>query len=57
MSYVQIPQNIGRSLLPTINMIPFKLPSVSSIRLNGASHCNIFRNSLRISSAVDDIDF
>ena len=47
-SSVRIPQNIGRSLLPTINITPLKLPSVSSIRLNGASNCNIFGNSLRI---------
>ena len=47
-SSVRIPQNIGRSLLPTINITPSKLSSVSSIRLNGASNCNIFRNSLRI---------
>ena len=47
-SSVRIPQNIGRSLLPTINITPLKLSSVSSIRLNGASNCNIFRNSLRI---------
>ena len=46
-SSVRIPQNIGRSLLPTINITPLKLSSVSSIRLNGASNCNIFRNSLR----------
>ena len=47
-SSVRIPQNIGRSLLPTIYITPLKLSSVSSIRLNGASNCNIFRNSLTI---------
>ena len=47
-SSVRIPQDIGRSLLPTINLTPLKLSSVSSIRLNGASNCNIFPNSLRI---------
>ena len=47
-SSVRIPQNIGRSLLPTINITPLKLSSVSSLRLNGASNCNSFRNSLRI---------
>ena len=47
-SSVRIPQNIGRSLLPTINITPLKLSSVSSIRRNGASNCNIFHNSLRI---------
>ena len=47
-SPVRIPQNIGRSLLPTINITPLKLSSVSSIRLNGASNCNIFCSSLRI---------
>ena len=47
-SSVRIPQNIGRSLLPTININPLKLSSVSSIRLNGASYWNIFRNSLKI---------
>ena len=47
-SSVRIPQTIGRSLLPTINITPLKLSSGSSIRLNGASNCNIFRNSLRI---------
>ena len=47
-SSVRIPQNIGRSLLTTINITPLKLSFVSSIRLNDASNCNIFRNSLRI---------
>ena len=47
-SSVRIPQNIGRSLLLTINITPLKLSSVSSIRLNAASNCNIFCNSLRI---------
>ena len=47
-SSVRIPQNIGRSLLPTINITPLKLSSVSSIRLNGASNGNSFSNSLRI---------
>ena len=47
-SSVRIPQNIGRSLLPTINITPLKLSSVSSIKLNGASNCNILRNRLRI---------
>ena len=47
-SSVRIPQNTGRYLLPTINITPLKLSSVSSIRLNGASNCNIFRNSLKI---------
>ena len=47
-SFVRIPQNIGRSLLPAIYITPLKLSSVSSIRLNGASKCNTFRNSLRI---------
>ena len=32
-SSVRIPQNIGRSLLPTINITPLKLFSVSSIKL------------------------
>ena len=39
-SSVRIPQNIGRSLLPNINITPLKLSSVSSIRLYGASNCN-----------------
>ena len=47
-SSIRIPQNISRSLLTTINITPLKLSSVSSIRLNDASNCNIFRNSLRI---------
>ena len=45
---VRIPQNIGRFLLPTFNITPLKLSFVSSIRLNGASYCNIFRYSMRI---------
>ena len=32
----------------SINITPLKQSSVSSIRLNGASNCNIFKNSLRI---------
>ena len=36
-SSVRIPQNIGTSLLTTINITPLKLSSVSSIRLNNAS--------------------
>ena len=47
-SSVRIPKNIDRSLLHTINITPLKLSSVSSVRLNGASNCNIFHNSLRI---------
>ena len=36
------------SLLPTVNVSPLKLHSVSSINLFGASNYNIFSNHLRI---------
>ena len=52
---VRIPQKIGRSLLPTINITPLKLSSVSSIRLNGASNDNIFRLRIRLSPVKSPI--
>ena len=47
---LQIPRSIARfnSLLPTVNVSPLKLHSVSSINLYGASNYNIFSNHLRI---------
>ena len=49
-SSLQIPSSAARfnSLLPTVNVSPLKLQSVSSINLYGASIYNIFRNHLRI---------
>ena len=48
-SSLQIPLSTARfnSLLPTVNVSPLKLNSVSSINLYGASNY-IFRNHLRI---------
>ena len=45
---LQIPRSTARfnSLLPTVNVSPLKLHSVSSINLYGASNYNIFRNHL-----------
>ena len=47
---LQIPRSTARfnSLLPTVNVSPSKLHSVSSKNLYGASNNNIFRNHLRI---------
>ena len=47
---LQIPRSTARfnSLLPTVNVSPLKLHSVSSINLYGASNYNIFSNHLRI---------
>ena len=49
-SSVQILHSAGRSnsLLPTVNVTPLELPSVSSINLYRASNNNLFRNRLRI---------
>ena len=49
-SSLQIPRSSARfnSLLPTINVSPLKLHSVSSINLYGASNHNVFSNHLRI---------
>ena len=49
-SSLQIPRSTARfnSLLPTVNVSPLKLHSVSSINLYGASNYNIFSNHLRI---------
>ena len=49
-SSVQISYSTSRfnSVLPTVNVTPLKLHSVSSINLHGASNNNIFRNRLRI---------
>ena len=49
-SSLQILHSIARfnSLLPTVNVSPLKLHSVSSLNLYGASNYNIFRNHLRI---------
>ena len=49
-SSLQIPRSTARfnSLLPTVNVSPLKLNSVSSINLYGASNYNIFSNHHRI---------
>ena len=49
-SSLQIPRSTARfnSLLPTVNVSPLKLHSVSSIISYGASNYKIFRNHLRI---------
>ena len=49
-SCLQIPRSTARfnSLLPTVNISPLKLHSVSSVNLYCASNYNIFRNHLRI---------
>ena len=49
-SSLQIPRSTARfnSLLPTVNVSPLKLHSVSSINLYGASNYIIFSNHLRI---------
>ena len=49
-SFSQIARStaIFNSLLPTVNVSPLKLHSVSSINLYGASNYNIFRNHHRI---------
>ena len=49
-SSLQILRSTARfnTLLPTVNVSPLKLYSVSSINLYGASNYNIFRNHLRI---------
>ena len=48
-SPLQIPCSTARfnSLLPTVNVSPLKLHSVSSVNLYGASNYNIFRNHFR----------
>ena len=49
-SPLQIPRSTARfnSLLPTVNVLPLKLHSVSSINLYGASNYNNSRHHLRI---------
>ena len=49
-SSLQTPRSTARfnSLLPTVDVSPLKLHSVSFINLYGASNYNIFRNHLRI---------
>ena len=50
-SSLQIPRSTARfnSLLPTVNVSPLTLHSVSSINLYGASNYNIFSHHLRLS--------
>ena len=49
-SSLQILRSIARlnSFLPSVNILPLKLHSISSINLYGASNYNIFRYHIRL---------
>ena len=56
-SSLQILRSIARlnSFLPSVNILPLKLHSISSINLYGASNYNIFRYHIRLSPIISPI--